>query len=205
LAEQALLSRQRALIANEVLDGTRKDLRIITEELKISQNTANILTKKCADQSNDLKTLQATLKGTERNLKKTEKELNGWKKEAEQLQQINEELEAELEAANSGDVGGKEDSYEIEDSTIKNIKVTVQKVFRMIKFVSTDAQLEKFGDMVMDNLGISQLKKPDGVVAPDAKALANVRRNRVAFRNTYCKFWNRYLNESRTTAQVFDL
>jgi hypothetical protein len=83
--------------------------------------------------------------------------------------------------------------------------VVVQKVFRLIKFVSNDAQLEAFGEMVMDNLGIPEMKLPAVAAAPDAKNIAKVRKNRVAFRNTYCKTWRTFLNENRTTAQVFDL
>jgi hypothetical protein len=75
----------------------------------------------------------------------------------------------------------------------------------LIKFVSNDTQLEAFGDMVMDNLGLPLLKFPAAAAAPDAKIVARVRKNRMRFRNTYWKFWNRSLNESRTAAQVFDL
>jgi hypothetical protein len=108
-------------------------------------------------------------------------------------------------AAKSGDGGGDNTVYPIDDSVVRNVKVAVGKVFRLIKFVSNDAQLEAFGDRVMDNLGLPELKFPAAAAAPDAKIVARVRKNRMRFCNTYWKIWNRSLNENRTTAQVFDL
>jgi hypothetical protein len=62
--------------------------------------------------------------------------------------------------------------------------------------------LEAFGEMVMDNLGLHKLKLP---AVADAKMVAKVRKNCMRFCNTYWKISNRFLNENRTTAQVFDL
>jgi hypothetical protein len=189
------------MVSDEVLDDTKEELKISNKELKISREEVNTLTKRCDDQANDLKAVRATLKVTEKTLKATQKELDGWIENAEKLRQINEELEEEL-AAKSGGVGD-DSMFQFEESIAKNIKVTVQTVFRLIKFVSSDKQLELFGDMVMNNLGIKELKFP---AAPaDPKNVEKVRMNRVAFRNTYHKIWRTYLNEDRATAQVFDL
>jgi hypothetical protein len=143
----------------------------------------------------------AKLVGT---LKETEKELDSWIEDSDKLKHINEKLEDEL-AAKSGDGGGDNTMYPIDNSVVRNVKVAVQKVFRLIKFVSNDAQLEAFGERVMDNLGLHKLKLPAAAAAPDAKIAAKARKNHMRFCNMYWKIWNRFLNENRTTAQVFDL
>lgn len=195
--QRAKNASPRAQTADEVLEDTKEELRITNEELGITKDKLDNLTKKYGDQSKELKTVRATLKAAE-------KELDGWIEDHDKLKDINEKLEVDL-AAKSGDGGGDNTVYPIDDSLVRNVKVAVGKVFRLIKFVSNDTQLIAFGDMVMNNVGLSELKFPAEGAAPDAKILARVRKNRMRFRNTYWKIWNRTLNESRTNAQVFDL
>jgi hypothetical protein len=210
LANKAL-SRQRAQnaspraqTADEVLNNTKEELRMTYEELGNTKDKLSNLTKKYGDQSKDLKTVGVKLSESEKNLKAAEKELDSWIEDHDKLKDINEKLEDEL-AAKSGDGGGDNTMYPIDDSVLRNVKVAVQKVFRLIKFVSNDAQLEAFGERVMDNLGLPGLKFPATAAAPDAKIIARVRKNHMKFHNTYWKIWNCFLNENRTTAQVFDL
>jgi Cdc6-like AAA superfamily ATPase len=194
----------RAQTADEVLNDTKEELRITNEELGITKDKLNNLTTKYGDQSKDLKTVHAKLSESQKTLKETEKELDSWIEDHDKLKHINEKLEDEL-AAKSGDGGGDNTMYPIDNSVVRNVKVAVQKVFRLIKFVSNDAQLEAFGERVMDNLGLHELKLPDAAGAPDAKIVAKVRKNCMRFCNMYWKIWNRFLNENRTTSQVFDL
>ena len=144
----------------------------------------------------DIQTFMATSDARKARDKARIKELQ------DQEDQLKEELEEMQEKLTTNDHTVRT-RYEKQDHVLKSerslVKAATKKVYRTVKFINTDDQLQKFGDLVMDATNIEDLQFSE----KDTKVQkATIRNNRSAFRDDHEKYWISTLNELRNYNQV---
>lgn len=92
-----------------------------------------------------------------------------------------------------------EEVFQVDKQMIDEGKKAVVKVFRTIKFISTNKQEADFFDAVMDNYGKEELIYLPN--ADDAHQQRTARYRRI-FKATYKKYWLKYFNQYRNYTQV---